>query len=121
MKFNPQKMIYFIENHDQVANSGRGQRIHQISSPGIYRAMIALMILGPGTPMLFQGQEFASSRPFNYFADHHQELADKVCSGRIEFLSQFRSIASPEMTACIPDPARLILLRTVSLIMVRKN
>jgi maltooligosyltrehalose trehalohydrolase len=67
--------------------------------------MTALMLLAPGTPMLFQGQEFASSRPFVYFADHHPELAALVRKGRAEFLSQFRTLALSETQACVPDPA----------------
>src|SRR5206468_2672252 len=55
--------INFIENHDQLANSGDGSRIHARTSPGRYRAMTALMLLMPGTPMLFQGQEFGASSP----------------------------------------------------------
>src|SRR2546427_9096392 len=47
----------------------------------------------PGTPMLFQGQEYAASTPFLYFADHQKELASLVQKGRAEFLDQFPSIA----------------------------
>jgi maltooligosyltrehalose trehalohydrolase len=101
----PARFITFIENHDQVANSGRGQRCHQLTSPGRYKAMTALLLLAPGTPMLFQGQEFASSSPFLFFADHNAELAKLVRRGRAQFLSQFRSLALPEMQACLPDPA----------------
>ena len=60
-----------------------------LTSPGRYRAMTALMLLAPGTPMLFQGQEFAASSPFLYFADHPAELAKLVRKGRAEFLTQF--------------------------------
>lgn len=102
---NPAAFVTFIQNHDQVANSGRGQRCHQLTSPGRYKAMTALMLLAPGTPMLFQGQEFASSSPFHYFADHKPELARLVCKGRAEFLAQFPSLATPELQACLPDPA----------------
>jgi maltooligosyltrehalose trehalohydrolase len=59
----------------------------------------------PGTPMLFQGQEFAASSPFFYFADHNPELAKLVRKGRAEFLAQFPSIATPDMQACLPGPA----------------
>ena len=76
-----------------------------MTSPGRYRAMTAFLLLAPGTPMLFQGQEFASSAPFLYFADHRGELGDKVREGRAAFLMQFPSIASPEMMATLPDPS----------------
>jgi maltooligosyltrehalose trehalohydrolase len=97
--------VNFIQNHDQVANSAQGLRSHQITSPGRYRAMTALILLGPGTPMLFQGQEFAASAPFLYFADHEEDLAAKVRAGRREFLAQWRSLALPEWHTCFADPA----------------
>jgi maltooligosyltrehalose trehalohydrolase len=54
--------------------------------------------------MLFQGQEFASSSPFFYFADHRPELAAAVRKGRAEFLTQFRSMATSEMQQLLPFP-----------------
>ena len=66
--------VTFLENHDQVANSARGLRLHQLTSPGMLRAMTAFLILGPGVPMLFQGQEFASPSPFQFFADMPESL-----------------------------------------------
>jgi maltooligosyltrehalose trehalohydrolase len=100
----PATFVTFIQNHDQIANSGRGLRCHQLSSPGIYRAITALMLLAPGTPMLFQGQEFAASSPFFFFADHTPELGHLVNRGRREFLKQFANLALPEMQAAIPEP-----------------
>ena len=96
--------VSFIENHDQVANTGRGMRVHQLTSPGRHRALTALVLLGPGTPMLFQGQEFSSSAPFLFFADHQGELGEKVRAGRREFLAQFPSLARPEWDARLADP-----------------
>src|SRR6202012_4223191 len=92
----PWRFVTCIENHDQVANSGRGERIAQIVSAGRLKAITAFLLLAPGTPMLFQGQEFASSKPFLFFADHEPELARKVREGRTEFLSQFPSVSAPE-------------------------
>jgi len=100
----PSAFVHFIENHDQVANSGSGERCHMLTSPGRFRAFTALLLLGPQTPLLFQGQEFAASGPFFYFADHNPELASLVAAGRAEFLSQFRNLATPEMQARLPDP-----------------
>jgi maltooligosyltrehalose trehalohydrolase len=100
----PWAFVSFLENHDQVANSDRGLRLHQRTSPGRWRALTALVLLGPETPMLFQGQEFASSRPFLYFADHEAELAALVREGRRTFLTQFPSLAQPEMLDRVPAP-----------------
>lgn len=76
-----------------------------VTTPGRYRAMTALLLLGPQTPMLFQGQEFAASTPFYYFADHREDLARLVDEGRAQFLAQFPSLATPEMRHALPDPA----------------
>jgi maltooligosyltrehalose trehalohydrolase len=100
----PETFVIFLENHDQVANSARGERLHRLAAPGAYRAMTALTLLVPATPMLFQGQEFASSHPFCFFADHQPDLAVKVRAGRTEFLSQFPSMASDNLRREIPDP-----------------
>jgi maltooligosyltrehalose trehalohydrolase len=100
----PERFVLFIQNHDQVANSTRGLRIHQLTDPARWRACTALMLLAPGTPMLFQGQEFAASAPFLYFADNAPDLAPVVRKGRAEFLSQFPSIAAGGH-AWLTDPA----------------
>lgn len=100
----PVKLAIFLQNHDQLANSGSGDRIHRMTSPSRYRAVTALFLLLPQTPMLFQGQEFAASAPFFYFADHKDEIAKPVAQGRAEFLAQFRALASPEIQARLPDP-----------------
>jgi maltooligosyltrehalose trehalohydrolase len=104
MDLPPTAFVHFLQNHDQVANSGRGYRAHQFASQGQLKAMTALWLLMPQTPMLFQGQEFAASSPFLYFAHHSPELAKLVCAGRAKELSQFPSVASPEMQACLCDP-----------------
>jgi maltooligosyltrehalose trehalohydrolase len=96
--------VHFLENHDQVANTSLGKRVHQVSSPGRYRALTALTLLGPATPLLFQGQEFASSIPFLFFADHQGELRDAIRKGRREFLAQFPSAGDLERSGAMPLP-----------------
>jgi maltooligosyltrehalose trehalohydrolase len=100
----PHSFVTFIENHDQVANSARGDRMAKTSSAGLLRAMTAMILLGPGTPMLFQGQEFGMTNPFLFFADLPPELARLVREGRKEFMSQWRSIKLSEMLSCLDDP-----------------
>jgi maltooligosyltrehalose trehalohydrolase len=104
LDLTPECFVVFLENHDQIANSDRGRRIHQLTSPGRHRAMTAYLLLMPGIPMLLQGQEFSSSRPFLYFADHNAELAEAVCKGRGESLAQFPNMADPEMQRRLPAP-----------------
>ncbi|MGA7411758.1 MAG: malto-oligosyltrehalose trehalohydrolase [Bryobacteraceae bacterium] len=101
----PAASINMLQNHDQIANSAFGLRCHALTDPGKYRAMTALLLLAPGTPLLFQGQEFAASSPFLFFADHKSEIADLVRRGRVEFLGQFPSLCTPELLLHLPDPA----------------
>ena len=104
--FSPERFITFLENHDQVANapSGHGLRLQQQASPGLYRALTAVWLLSPGTPMFFQGQEFSASSPFLFFADHGGDLGAAVRAGRAEFMSQFRSAATRPLAETLPDP-----------------
>jgi maltooligosyltrehalose trehalohydrolase len=101
----PWACVHFLQNHDQVANTLNGTRCHTLASPARFRALTAVTLLGPQTPMIFMGQEFAASSPFTYFADHHPELARLVHQGRLEFLSQFEAYATPSAQRCVPDPA----------------
>lgn len=91
---DPASFISFIENHDQLANSASGSRSRQLTTIGRYKAVTALLLLGPSTPMLFQGQEFGASTPFLYFADHDKELSVLVERGRSDFMAQFPSIGT---------------------------
>jgi maltooligosyltrehalose trehalohydrolase len=99
--------VAFLENHDQVANSPHGERLRQRSHPGAHRALSALLLLGPWTPMLFQGEEWASRRKFLFFADLGGELPALVAKGRREFLAQFPSYASRAIQDILPEPSAL--------------
>src|SRR5262249_30130700 len=74
----PAAFVTYLENHDQVAASAHCRRLHDLSDPGRYRAVTALWLLTAGTPMFFQGQEFAATSRFLFFADHNAELAPLV-------------------------------------------
>ena len=100
----PSRFVVFLQNHDQVANSARGLRGHQLTSAAMWRAITAYLLLAPGTPMLFQGQEFSASSPFLYFADHDAELAAAVRKGRAEFLAQFPSVQAYAARQPLDDP-----------------
>jgi len=102
---SPASFVNYLQNHDQVANSARGLRGHKLTSPGRWRAMTALLLLMPSTPMLFQGQEFGASAPFLYFADFEPDLAAAVRKGRGEFLRQFPSILDFEQRSTLDDPS----------------
>ncbi len=97
--------VCFIENHDQIANTGPGQRPRFQTSPGRYRAMTALLLLGPWTPLLFQGEEFGASSPFLYFADVGDvSVRDAIRKGRAELLAPFLSLTEEETLRSLPAP-----------------
>jgi maltooligosyltrehalose trehalohydrolase len=101
----PTAFVNYIQNHDQIANYGHGERAHQLSGLSQFRAMTVLLLLAPQTPLLFQGQEFAASSPFHYFADHSGALPEMIRKGRLRELSQFPSNAHPDMQASMRVPA----------------
>jgi len=82
--------VVFCENHDQVGNRAKGERIGQLVSPGMQRIAAALMMLSPFVPMLFMGEEFRASTPFQYFTHHEDpELGRQVSEGRRKEFSAF--------------------------------
>ncbi|MEW6324253.1 MAG: malto-oligosyltrehalose trehalohydrolase [Nitrospirota bacterium] len=97
-----QAFVFYLQNHDQIANHLDGTRLEHLASPGAYRAMTALLLLAPQTPLLFMGQEFGASSPFTFFADHEGELDEAVRRGRKAALAQFPSCA--QALDHIPDP-----------------
>lgn len=104
LDIEPQHFVHFLENHDQIANTGSAQRLHQLSHSRVYRALTTLLLLSPQIPLLFQGQEFGSSSPFYFFCEHSKELAALVKKGRLKFISQFKSLNDPEVKKRIPLP-----------------
>ncbi|HEX3727263.1 MAG TPA: DUF3459 domain-containing protein, partial [Pirellulales bacterium] len=98
------KFVVFLENHDQVGNSPQGRRIHQLTSPGRHRALTALLALAPGTPLLFQGQEYSATTAFHYFADHAGELGKLVSRGRRDSLRDFRWAGGSDTEDHFADP-----------------
>jgi len=97
--------VCFIENHDQVANTGQGERVQFQTSPARYRAMTALLLLGPWTPLLFQGQEFGASSPFLFFADiGDASVRDAIRRGRAKWLAPFVSLTEQQAWQTLPAP-----------------
>jgi maltooligosyltrehalose trehalohydrolase len=100
----PQRFVFFLQNHDQVGNRAFGERLNHQIDLAAYRAATALLLLLPETPLLFMGQEWAASSPFQFFTDHHPELGKLVTEGRRNEFSRFAAFARPETRNRIPDP-----------------
>ena len=96
----PWRFVVALQNHDQVGNRARGDRISHLVGLDRVRAGAALTLLGPAVPLIFQGEEWAASTPFPYFTDHDDpELAEAVRTGRRAEFAAFGW--TPED---IPDP-----------------
>lgn len=100
----PQAFINFLQNHDQIGNRARGERIDDLAPPAAVRAAVSLILLAPSPPMLFMGQEMGSRQPFPFFCDFGGELAAAVTDGRRREFSRFPEFASHQGQAGIPDP-----------------
>jgi maltooligosyltrehalose trehalohydrolase len=97
-------MIICIQNHDQIGNRPFGRRLNHQVEPEVFRALSALLLVAPETPLLFMGQEWAASTPFLYFTDHHTELGALVTGGRRQEFSRFEAFAEAATRELIPDP-----------------
>jgi maltooligosyltrehalose trehalohydrolase len=101
----PEAFVCFIENHDQLSNTAAGDRLRFETSPGKYRAITGLLLLGPWSPLLFQGEEFGASTPFVFFTDlGDAPLREAIRKGRFEFLAKFPSLATDEVQKRLPVP-----------------
>jgi maltooligosyltrehalose trehalohydrolase len=98
------RFVICIQNHDQVGNRALGERLHHQIDRAAYRAATALLLLAPETPLLFMGQEWAASTPFQFFTDHRPELGRLVTEGRRKEFQHFSAFADPKMRERIPDP-----------------
>ncbi|HEX8429832.1 MAG TPA: malto-oligosyltrehalose trehalohydrolase [Longimicrobium sp.] len=100
----PSAFVHCIQNHDQVGNRALGDRLNHAVPLPVYRAASALLLLSPYTPMLWMGQEWAASTPFQYFTDHPEELGRLVTEGRREEFKKFSAFSDPAVREHIPDP-----------------
>jgi len=93
------RLVGYLQNHDQVGNRAAGERISALTSLERVKVGAALVLTSPFVPLLFQGEEWAASTPFQYFTDHDPELGRAVSEGR---RSEFAAFGwRPEE---VPDP-----------------
>jgi maltooligosyltrehalose trehalohydrolase len=96
----PSRGVACIQNHDQIGNRARGERLGHLISPGRLRLASALLLTSPFVPLLFQGEEWGASSPFQYFTDHQDEkLAQAVRDGR---RAEHASVVGDP--SLVPDP-----------------
>ncbi len=83
-EIGPVHLITCAQNHDQVGNRPGGERLSDLAGTDAAMAAAAIVLLGPGTPMIFQGEEWAATATFPFFCDtSDDELAEAIRSGRL--------------------------------------
>lgn len=100
----PTAFVLFLQNHDQVGNRALGERLTRLCPPQALRAATALLLLAPMIPLLFMGDDDGSCKPFLFFTDFHDDLADAVREGRRGEFAHFDAFADPARRKQIPDP-----------------
>ena len=96
------RFLGYIQNHDQVGNRAKGERLTECAGFDRAKVAAAIVLLAPFVPMIFQGEEWAASSPFPFFADHDDpELARRVSEGR---KAEFAAFGWDPVS--IPDPEK---------------
>ena len=98
------RFVVCLQNHDQVGNRALGDRLHERVPPEVWRAASALLLTVPMTPLLFMGQEWAASTPFQYFTDLEATLGEQVTEGRRREFAAFPEFSDEQARQSIPDP-----------------
>jgi maltooligosyltrehalose trehalohydrolase len=84
------RFVVALQNHDQVGNRASGERLSQLVSPDRLKLAAALLLLSPYVPLLFMGEEYGETNPFQYFISHGDaQLVEAVRKGRREEFAAF--------------------------------
>lgn len=94
-----EKFVVFAQNHDQVGNRLLGERLSTLVPFEALKLAAGLVLLSPFLPLLFMGEEYGETAPFQYFVSHGDAaLIEAVRSGRREEFARF------DWQGDIPDP-----------------
>jgi malto-oligosyltrehalose trehalohydrolase len=100
----PSAFVAFLQNHDQVGNRARGERLNALADAAALRAVTALYLMLPQIPMLFMGEEWHSRSPFQFFCDFGGEVGEAVRRGRREEFARFEAFRDAAERDSMPDP-----------------
>jgi len=114
----PSAFVSFLQNHDQVGNRAFGERLSHLVSSERLELALGIFLLSPHIPLLFMGEEWAASTPFQFFVDFETEpdLAKAVRDGRRGEFKRFKAFSDPEMSRRIPDPTDRVTFERSKLI-----
>jgi maltooligosyltrehalose trehalohydrolase len=96
--------VYSLQNHDQIGNRAFGDRLSHVAGVEPCCALATLLLFAPMTPLLFMGEEWAASSPFQFFTDHEPDLGALISLGRRAEFKSFRAFSDPLAIDRIPDP-----------------
>jgi malto-oligosyltrehalose trehalohydrolase len=97
---SPAAFVVYLQNHDQIGNRPRGDRLTELAPAAAIEAALAVTLLAPMPPLLFMGEEWGSTQPFPFFCDFRGDLAQAVRNGRDAELKEIHGHANPKG----PDP-----------------
>ena len=98
------RFVVCLQNHDQIGNRALGERLHHAIPPEAWRAATVLLLTAPMIPLLFMGQEWAASTPFQFFTDVAPDLGQLVIAGRRREFAGLPEFSDPEAAERIPNP-----------------
>ena len=96
--------VVCLQNHDQVGNRAMGDRVHHTIDAAEWRAAVTVLLTAPTTPLLFMGQEWSASTPFQFFTDFEPSLGQKVTEGRQQEFRTFPEFSTADAAKKIPNP-----------------
>ena len=133
----PTSFVNFLQNHDQIGNRAKGERLSQLAKPKALEAALTILLLSPSPPLLYMGEEWGATEPFPFFCDFKGDLAEAVRNGRkAEFAEAYaacgqdipdplaqstRNLASLDWNALMRDPHSRMLSLTRELLRTRKT
>ncbi|MDP9730024.1 UNVERIFIED_ORG: maltooligosyltrehalose trehalohydrolase [Rhizobium sp. SORGH_AS260] len=113
---SPQTFVNFLHNHDQAGNRLCGERLRALLEPALFNILECILLLSPQTPLMFMGDDHASTQPFYFFSDHPQPDREAAIKGRLRQAEMFQGALPGNARDLVQDPndVRTRLLSTLN-------